>query len=101
MRELLVNFTRVRCTALAYEVEQELRRLLLTTWPWRCMRVRARVHQRLQRPRNVTVVDEEVLFDIKSLVAAFKIAGMIIIDPVAQDQILRACRGTNRIRLHK
>lgn len=59
------------------------------------------MHQCLKRSCDVTVVDEEVFFDIKCRVAAFEIAGAIVSDAMPEDQILCACRGANRIGLHE
>src|SRR6185436_12550412 len=59
------------------------------------------MHQRLQRARDVTVVDEEILFEIERCVKSFKITRPVILHAMPQNQILRACGGTNRIGLHK
>src|SRR5215216_4477223 len=59
------------------------------------------MHQRLQRSRDVAVVDEEVLFDVECRIASFEIAGAIVSDAMPQDQMLCARRRPNRIGLHE
>src|SRR6185369_9521949 len=57
------------------------------------------MHKRLQRARDVAVVDEEIFFNIERRVAAFQITGAIVFDAMSQDKILRACWRANRISL--
>jgi hypothetical protein len=59
------------------------------------------MHKPLQRPRDEAVVDEVVLFDVERWVTAFQVTRPVADDPMAQDQILRACRRTDRIGLNK
>src|SRR5688572_26950031 len=59
------------------------------------------MHQRLYRPRDITVVDEKVFFDIECCVATFEIACMIVFDAVPEHQVLGSRRSTNRICLHE
>ena len=54
-----------------------------------------------KRARDVAVVNEKVFFDVECCVAAFEISGAIVFDTMPQDQILCACRRTNRIGLHE
>src|ERR1041384_1294287 len=59
------------------------------------------MHQRLQRSRDVAVVDEEVLFDVECWIASLEIAGAIVFDTMPQDQILRARGRPTRIGLRE
>ena len=59
------------------------------------------MHQRLQRSCDVTVVDEEVFFNIECWIASLEITGAIVLDTMSQDQILRTRRRPNRISLHE
>ena len=59
------------------------------------------MHQPLQRPRDIPVVDERVFFNIETCIPALEIAGAIILHPLTKDQILRTRRGTNRVSLDK
>src|SRR5262249_10517558 len=74
--------------------------LALRSRPWG-MAAAARVHQRMERAGDESVVDEEVFLDAEVVVAALQIAGTIILDPVSQCQVLRARRRTNRVGLHE
>ena len=59
------------------------------------------MHQRVQRSCDVAVVNEKIFLNVEFWVETFKIAGMIVFDPMSQDQILRARRRPDRIRLHE
>ena len=93
-------------TALAHELQQELRLLPAATGPGatpdgRNASLRARMHQCLDGARHEAVGDEEILLDAERRVAAFEVAGMVVVDAMAQREILRACRRPDRIRLHE
>ena len=59
------------------------------------------MHQRLYGPCDEAVDYEVVFFDIERGVAAFQIARPVAFDAVAQDQVLGARRGANRVGLHE
>ena len=59
------------------------------------------MHQRLQFARNESVVDEKVFLNSEFAIAQFKIAGMVILHTMPQDQVLCSRRRTDRIRLHE
>jgi len=61
----------------------------------------ARVHQGVHAAGHEAVVDEEVLFDAELRVAAFEVAGAVVLDAMAQYQILSASRRADRIGLHE
>jgi len=48
-----------------------------------------------------TVVDEEVFLDRQLRIEAFEITGTVAGDAVAQRQVLRPCRRTDRVGLHE
>jgi hypothetical protein len=62
---------------------------------------RARMHQFVMLARQIAIVDEEILLQRHSRVAALEIAGAIGRHAVAQGQILRARRSTDGIGLHE
>ena len=57
------------------------------------------MHQPLHAPGHETVVDEDVFLDVERLVAPFEVAGAVPGDAVAEDEILRARRRPDGIRL--
>jgi hypothetical protein len=59
------------------------------------------VHQDLRSARQKAIVDEEILLDAEPRVATLEVSGAIVPDPMAQDQILRARRGADRVGLDK
>jgi hypothetical protein len=59
------------------------------------------MHQSLQGRRDVPVVNEEILLYPESFIMPLQIAGPISFNPMPQNQILRARRRPNRIRLHE
>ena len=59
------------------------------------------MHQRLYGSCHKAVDDEEVLLDAEFRIQAFKVAGMVVLDAMAQHQVLRARWSANRIGLHK
>ena len=59
------------------------------------------MHQRLQRPRQEAVRDENILLEAELPVEAFEVAGAVVLDAMAQHQILRASRRPDRVGLHK
>jgi hypothetical protein len=59
------------------------------------------MHQRLQRPRDVAIVDKDILRDVERDVAALQVTSLVIFHSLAKNEILRASRRPNRIGLHK
>ena len=59
------------------------------------------MHQRMDGACHEAVGDEEILLDAERRVAAFEIAGTVVLDAVAQRQVLRARRRADRIGLHE
>ena len=59
------------------------------------------MHQRLYGARHEAVVDEEIFLDVELRVAAFEVAGTVVLDAMTQYQVLSARRRANRIGLHK
>ena len=51
--------------------------------------------------RQKAVVDKKIFFDAELRVTAFEVAGAITNDAVAQGQVLRARRGSDRVGLHE
>ena len=103
---MIVDFARMGATAFAHELQQKLRLLPARRGPrptafGRDAAIRARMHQRLDGARHEAVVDEEVLLDAELRVAAFEVAGTVVLDAMAQHQILSARRRADRVGLHK
>src|SRR5258708_3421212 len=106
VREMLICLARVNRTTFAYELQQELRPLPACGWPGRTAfgwdaGIRARMHQRLYRARHEAVSEKEVLLYAKPRVAAFEIAGPVVLCAMAQYQVLSARRRADRVGLHK
>src|SRR5258708_3900907 len=112
MREMIVHLARMHTAAFADELEQRLGLLHPRDRPTDARRIfillsgfrhtgEPRMHQRVYRARDKTVVDEEVFFDAELRVAAFEVAGAIIPDAMPQDQVLSPRRRANRISLHE
>jgi hypothetical protein len=99
VREVSVDVARVHVAALANEVDQGLRARLARSAP--CRPHGARMHERENRARNEAVIDDEILLDIEHGIAPVEIARAIAGDAVAQHQVLRTCRRTDRIGLHE
>jgi len=63
------------------------------------------MHERLELPRDIAVVDEEVLFDFEANVdlpvQPLEVAGALAPDAVPKDQVLGAGGSADRIRLHE
>ena len=59
------------------------------------------MHQRLRGARQEAVVDEKVFLNVQRRIAPLQIARAVVLDPVAQRQVLRARRSTNRVGLDK
>src|SRR6266487_6225535 len=103
---MVVDLARVHGAALAHELEQELRPLLACRRPGSATfsgnaGVRARMHQCLDGPGDEAVGDEEVLFDVDHRIAAFEVAGTVVLDAMAQREVLRARRRPDWIGLHE
>src|SRR5450631_4021071 len=106
VRETIVDFLRVHDATLAHEIQQEFGSLSARGRPWqaafgRGAAIGTRMHERLQSPGHKTVVDEEIFVDAELCVAAFEIAGAVVLDAMTQDQVLSACRSANGIGLYK
>jgi hypothetical protein len=61
----------------------------------------ARVHEREVLARQEAVVDQAVFLDGQARVAAFEIAGAVVLHAVAQREVLRACRRPDGVGLHE
>jgi hypothetical protein len=61
----------------------------------------ARMHQLVMRPRQITVIDEEVFLERQPRITALEVAGSIARHAMAQSQVLSAGGGADRIRLHE
>src|SRR2546423_1529208 len=106
MGEMVVYFARMYGATCEDEIQQKFGAPDSFAGPraaplGRDTRIRARMHQRLQGAGHEAVVDEDILLDIQRGVSAFEIAGAIIPDAMAQDQVLRARRSADRIGLHE
>jgi hypothetical protein len=102
--EVPVDVARVRLAAFADELEQQARPSPEIGRPGPSAAggdrdVRPGMHQGLEVARHEAVGVEEVLLDAEARVALFQIAGAVAFCPVAQDQVLRARRGTDRVGL--
>ncbi len=96
---MVVDLTRVHRTANANEFEQALDVPDTGNAPRRL--ATARVHQSEDTVGDEAVVDEEIFVNIEARVLALEIASAVVRDAMAEDQVLRASRGTNRVRLHE
>src|SRR5882672_7377287 len=112
VREMIIDLARMRTAAFAYKLEQSLRLLPAFGGPIDARRIlillsrlgdrgKPRMHQRMYRTRHETVVDKEIFLDAEFRVAAFEIAGAVILDAMPQYQVLSARRRANRISLHE
>ena len=99
MREVLIDLARMHRAARPHEV-QNVGRLAPRLGAPGLARL-ARMHQGQVLARQETVVDQAVLIDRQARVAAFQIAGAVVLDAVAQRQVLRPRRGADRIGLHE
>ena len=99
VREVGIHLARMDDAVLAHEVQHRLRLLPARLRP-RLARG-ARMHQRVQRARHEAVVDEEVLLDRQPRIAALEVARAVAGHAMAQRQVLRACRGADRVGLHE
>src|SRR6267142_3276755 len=106
MREMFIDLARVHFTAFAYELKQELCLLPVCRGPGLIVSgrdggIRARMHQRPYRARHEAIGDEVVLLDVELRVAAFEVAGTVVLYAMAEYQVLRARGRADRIGLHK
>src|SRR5713101_7850295 len=110
--EMIICLARMHTAAFANELEQRFRLLPALGGPTDARRIfillsglghrrQPRMHQRMYRASHEAVVDEEIFLDAELRVAAFEIAGAIILDAMAQYQVLSAGWRANRIGLHK
>ena len=97
MREMRVHVAWMHGPARTDEVEQRAHVPSTRSTPRH--RPATRVHQRLQRAGDESIVDEEVFVHVEAPVATFEIAGAIARHAVAERQILGASRGANGICL--
>src|SRR5450631_2843451 len=75
-------------------------------WPLRACRRPlgsgpARMHQFVMRPRQKSIVDEEIFFDGELGIAPLEVARGVIDNPVPQRQVLCAGGRPNRVGLHE
>jgi len=103
---MVIYLARVHCTAFAYELQQKLCPLPTCRGPGltalgRDAAIRARMHQRLYRTGHEAVIDEEVLLDAELRVAAVQVVGTVILDAMAQHQVLSSRRSADGVGLHK
>jgi hypothetical protein len=99
VREVRVDLARMRLSALAHEGEQSLG--ALPSPRAHAAGDGARVHQRLVRARQESVVDEEVFLDGELRVLALDVARAVALDAVPERQILRACWRADRVGLYE
>ena len=92
-----MDFTRMNLTAFTHKLQQRRSFLPLPLFPWSY----PWMHQRLQRSRDESVINENIFIDIQGCVAAFKIPSPIVRDAMPKDEILGAGRRPDRIGLHK
>jgi hypothetical protein len=59
------------------------------------------MHQRLQLPRDESVIDEEVFLHAEPCISAFEVPRAVVLYPMPKDQVLCPRWRANRIRLHK
>ena len=59
------------------------------------------MHECLKRSRHESVIDEEIFFDAQAGVAPLEVAGAIVFDAMAKDQILRPGGRADGICLHE
>jgi len=106
MGEMRIDLARVHRPAFSHEREQRVhppppRRAPRLHAVGRHRGLRARMHQRLQLAGDEAVGDEEVFLDAELGIAPFEIAGVIALHAMAEDQVLRPRRGSNRVGLHE
>jgi hypothetical protein len=101
---VIVDLARMRRAALADEREQRVRSFSARSGPraaavggHACLR--PRVHQRVDLARDEAVGDEKILLDVERRVEALEVAGAITLHPVAQRQVLCACRRADGVGL--
>ena len=90
VREMFLDFSRMDDAALIHEIEQQplpfpLRRRFRPTPLRRHFLFRPRMHQRLQLPRHIAVVDEEILLDPQRFILPLQIACPISLHPLAAE----------------
>ena len=102
---MLIHFARVYLAVLTHELQQQLCSLPACKRPRKTLgrnaAIRSWMHQCLYRVRHETVVDEEILLDAELRVTAFEVAGTVVLDSMAQNQILSAGGRADRVGLHK
>jgi hypothetical protein len=59
------------------------------------------MHQGPHVAGHEPVIDEHILVNVETVIAALEIAGTVTGDAVPQDEVLRARRRAYRIRLHE
>src|SRR3984893_11194548 len=106
VREMLIHLARVHFTAFTHELQQELCSLPARSRPRKSALggntgIRARMHQCLYGGGHETIVEEEILFNTELGIETFEVAGTVVLDSMAQHQVLRARGRANRVGLHK
>src|SRR5579872_678756 len=106
VRKTTVDFSRVYLAALHYKVEYEPRLSFAFRGPGmvafgRNSAIRAWMHQRRERPCDEAVNQKKVLLNVEFRVVAFKVAGMVVLDAMTQDEVLRPRGCTDGIGLHE
>jgi hypothetical protein len=83
----------------AHELENLVRLLPARLGPG--LARRARMHERVQLARHEAIVDEEVLLDRETRIAALEVTGAIADDAMPQREVLRTGGRTDGVRLHE
>ncbi|SRR5260370_30228881 len=103
---MVIDLARMHGAALAHELQQQLGLLPASSRPGRGRigrdaAIRARMHQRLQRPRQEAVVEKEVLLESQFHIASLEVASAVAPDAMPQRQVLSARRRADRIGLNE
>ena len=104
---MIVRFAGMCLTSRAHKIQKKLRLLPPRRGPPEGniigghARFGARMHQRLHLPRDETIDDKKVFLNFERGVLAFEITCVVVPDAMAEYQILRSRRRSNRISLDK
>ncbi len=99
MRERLVNLARMHAAAFAHE-GQHVRRAALGLSVPRAPG-HARMHQRQMLAWQEAIVHQAIFLHRQARIAPLQITGAVVLHPMAQGQVLRACRCPDRVGLHE
>lgn len=99
MRERLVDLARVHAATLAHKGQHVGRTAMGLGVPLAFGDTR--VHQCQMLARQEPVVHQAILFHRQTRVAALQVTGAVVLHPVAQGQVLCACRCPDRVGLHE